>query len=135
MSFAGLNLWAVLAAAVAGFAFGAAWYKPFGKAWLAAVGKTEAELKRGMATTFVAAFAAELVMAFMLAGLVWHLGGATLRTGMISAGLVWLGFVVTTLVVNHRFQGAKTALTVIDGGHWLGVLLIQGAVIGAFGAP
>ena len=26
-----------------------------------------------------------------------------------------------------------TRLTLIDGGHWLGVLLIQGAVIGAFG--
>jgi hypothetical protein len=25
-------------------------------------------------------------------------------------------------------------LTVIDGGHWLGVLLIMGAVIGAFGS-
>jgi hypothetical protein len=31
------------------------------------------------------------------------------------------------------FQGAKGALTVIDGGHWLGVLLIQGAILGWWG--
>ncbi|MBM3524115.1 MAG: DUF1761 domain-containing protein, partial [Alphaproteobacteria bacterium] len=35
--------------------------------------------------------------------------------------------------VNHGFQGVKRALTVIDGGHWLGVLLIQGVIIGWMG--
>jgi hypothetical protein len=35
--------------------------------------------------------------------------------------------------VNHAFGGAKPMLTLIDGGYWLAVLLIQGAVIGAFG--
>jgi hypothetical protein len=55
------------------------------------------------------------------------------RGGMISALFLWAGFVMTTLVVNHRFQMARPALTLIDGGHWLGVLLIQGAVLGAIG--
>jgi hypothetical protein len=41
--------------------------------------------------------------------------------------------VITTLAVNHAFQGSKRALTLIDGGHWLGVLLLQGAVIGLMG--
>jgi hypothetical protein len=35
--------------------------------------------------------------------------------------------------VNHAFQGAKTTLTLIDGGHWLGVLLLQGTILGAWG--
>ena len=35
--------------------------------------------------------------------------------------------------VNHAFEGAKPMLTVIDGGHWLAVLLLMGAIIGAFG--
>jgi hypothetical protein len=46
---------------------------------------------------------------------------------------VWLGFVATTLVVNNTFQGAKRSLTYIDSGHWLGVLLLQGAIIGLLG--
>ena len=53
---------------------------------------------------------------------------------MITAAFMWLGFVITTLSVNNAFQGAKPALTVIDGGHWLGVLLLQGAIIGLMGA-
>ena len=48
--------------------------------------------------------------------------------------VVALGFVVTTLSVNHRYQGFGWGLTAIDAGHWLGVLLIMGALIGWFGA-
>jgi hypothetical protein len=58
---------------------------------------------------------------------------ASMRNGMITAGFIWLGFVMTTLVVNHQYQMQRTSLTVIDGLHWLGVLLIQGLVIGLFG--
>jgi hypothetical protein len=82
---------------------------------------------------FIVAFVAQLVMAWMLAGVFLHLarGGIplTLRSGLISGALVWAGFVMTSLVVNHAFQGAKWMLTLIDGGHWLGVLLIQSAVL------
>jgi hypothetical protein len=82
---------------------------------------------------FIIAFAALLVMAWMLAGVFLHLsrGGIalTLRSGLISGALIWAGFVTTSLIVNHAFQGAKRMLTLIDGGHWLGVLLIQSAVL------
>jgi hypothetical protein len=58
----------------------------------------------------------------------------TIRNGLISGAFCWLGFVATTLSVNYAFGQRKPALTLIDGGHWLGVLLIMGAVIGAFGS-
>jgi len=78
---------------------------------------------------------AQLVMAYVLAGLIGHLGPGqvTVWNGMVSGFFIWLGFVLTTLVVNHSFQGQAGMLTVVDGGHWLGVLLIQGAVIGLIG--
>lgn len=41
--------------------------------------------------------------------------------------------VITTMAVNHAFQGQRGALTLTDGGHWLGVLLIQGAILGWWG--
>ena len=136
MSLAGLNLWGIFVAAIAAFAFGAAWYGALGRQWMAALGKTEADIRRRpMAPTYAATFVAQLLMAVMLAGLIWHMGGATVRTGLVSGALIWLGFVATTIFVNHRFQGAAARLTLIDGGHWLGVLLVQGAVIGAFGPP
>jgi Protein of unknown function (DUF1761) len=136
-----LNYVAVLLAALASFAFGAAWYGVLAKAWLAARGVVDGQ--QAMARVgpipipYLIAFLAELVMAWMLAGILLHLARAGLalgpRNGLISAAFLWLGFIATTLVVNHAFQGAKTALTIIDGGHWLGVLLIQGAILGAWG--
>ncbi len=72
-------------------------------------------------------------MALMLAGLMGHLGYVTIKGGVISGFFVWVGFVITTMGVNHAFGGAKPMLTLIDGGHWLAVLLVMGAVIGAFG--
>lgn len=136
MSFAGFNLLAVVAAAAASFIFGGIWYGGLSKQWLAAIGKTEAEIKsagRSLPVLFLITILAQIVMAGVLAGILGHFGQVTVRSGVITAALLWLGFVATTLVVNHGYQGSRWSLTAIDGGHWLGVLLIQGAVLGAFG--
>lgn len=135
MAFAGMNYLAVVVAALAGFGVGAIWYTVLGKAWLDALGKTKDELEGGGAPAlpFVIALVADLVMAIMLAGLMGHLGNISVRGGLISGLFVWVGFVITTMGVNHAFSGASPKLTAIDGGHWLAVLLVMGAVIGAFG--
>jgi fatty acid desaturase len=137
MSFAGLNYLAILVAAIASFAFGAVWYMSLGKQWMAALGKTEEQLigtgGKPEPIPFVLAFLCQLVIAWVLAGIFGHLGQYSLRTGVISAFFIWMGFVATTLIVNHRFQKSPWSLTFIDGGHWLGVLLIQGAILGAWG--
>jgi hypothetical protein len=132
MTFAGMNYLAVLVAAAAAFAFGAAWYTILGKPWIAAA-RLEAEDMKPSALPFVVAAASHLVMAWVLAGLLGHMGSLTLGGGVVSAAFVWLGFVLTTIMVNHRFQGATAMLTVIDAGHWLGVLVLMGAIIGWFG--
>jgi hypothetical protein len=136
MSFSGVNYFAVIIAALAGFGLGAVWYMVLSRPWMQAVGKSEAEIKKegpAQALPFVIALVALFVMAWMLAGIMGHLGQVSVRGGLISGFLVWLGFVITTMGVNHAFSGAPTKLTLIDGGYWLAVLLIQGAVIGAFG--
>lgn len=136
MEFTGINYLAVLAAAAASFVFGAIYYTALAKPWMAAVGKTEEEVKAGAGPAlYIVTAVAQLVMAFMLAGVMGHLGSVTMGVtgGLTTAFFVWLGFVATTLAVNHGFQGARRSLTVIDGGHWLGGLLIQGTVIGLFG--
>ena len=137
MIFSGVNYLAVIIAALAGFGLGAVWYMVLGGVWLRAIGKTEDDFKQSTgaakALPFIIAIVALLVMATMLAGIMGHLGSLTVRGGVIAGALVWLGFVITTMGVNHAFGHAKPMLTLIDGGHWLAVLLIQGAVIGAFG--
>ena len=135
MSFSGVNYLAVIIATLAGFGLGTVWYTVLAKPWMAAVGKTEADRpQRGVQIVlFAIAIVALFVMALMLAGLMAHIGDVTVRGGLISGLFVWLGFVITSMGVNHAFGGAKPILTLIDGGYWLAVLLIQGAVIGAFG--
>ena len=138
MAFAGINYLAVLVATVAGFAFGAAYYMTLSRPWLTAMGKTREELAaagKRSPVPFIVSIVALLIMAWVLAGGIAHLGPGqvTLKNGVISALFMWVGFVATTLTVNNAFGQRKVALTVIDGIHWLGVLLIQGAIIGAMG--
>ena len=107
---------------------------------MAALGKTVKQCKAEQSklsraaffAPFVLAFIAALIVAWVLAGLMAHMGPITIRSGLISAGFVWFGFVLTTIVVNNAFAMRKPMLSVIDAGHWLGALLIAGAVIGAF---
>jgi len=136
MTFAGLNFLAILIAAVAAFAWGAIYYTSLSKQWLAAVGMTREQLgQKRSPVPFVISFVALVVMAWVLAGTVGHLGPGqvTLKNGIISALFLWLGFVVTTVFVNNAYPGRKYSLSVIDSIHWLGVLVIQGAIIGALG--
>jgi hypothetical protein len=130
MTFAGVNYLAILIATIAGFAFGSAYYISLSKPWLAAIGKTKEEIAaggKGSPMPFIVSIVA-------LAGIA-HLGPGqvTLRNGIVSGLFMWLGFVITTMAVNNAFGQRKASLTIIDGIHWLGVLVIQGAIIGALG--
>jgi hypothetical protein len=140
MTFSGINYLAVFIAGLAGFGFGAVYYMSLARPWMNAVGWTpdqqaahiKGELNPSKAP-FAIAIAANFVMAWVLAGIIAHMGPVTVRSGLISAAFIWFGFIITTLAVNYAFSGRKPMLTVIDGGHWLGALLVMGAVIGAFG--
>jgi hypothetical protein len=142
MQFAGLNYLAVIIAAVAGWLAGAAYYGVLAKPWVAAHGKTMDQFKAERTAhkgtphawlPFVLAFAAELVMAYVLAGLVGHMGAVTIRSAVISGLFVWAGFMVTTMLVNNAFAGRRYVLTLIDAGHWLFVIVVMGVVIGWMG--
>ncbi len=132
---------AILIAAVAAWLAGAVWYMGFGKTWMAALGITPEKMdaikkEPGAFLPFIYAFIAELVMAWMLAGLLLHLGATipiTFKTGVISAVLCWLGFVIPTMLVNNSFAKRDWRLMWIDGGHWLIVLALMGAILGSMG--
>jgi hypothetical protein len=139
MSFGGVNSLAIILAAVTSFLFGGVWYGVFSKNWMDAAGLKLEDLKPASGAAafapYAIAFIAQLVMAVVLAGVIGHLGQGqvTLKNGIITGFLIWLGFVATTIAVNHTFQMQRRTLTLIDTGHWLGVLLIQGTLIGWMG--
>lgn len=132
MEFAGINYLAVVLAAAVGFGVGGLWYWALGPIWLAAQGKTSADITPRPGP-FIVAAVAQLLMAYILAGTIGHLGAVTLVNGVVTAALIWLGFVATTISVNHGFQGRSVSLTLVDAGHWLAVMVLMGAVIGLIG--
>jgi len=140
VTFAGLNYLAILIAAIVAWVAGAAWYMSLGKVWTAAQGLTPDELhehraKPGAYLPFIFCFVAELVMAWVLAGLMAHLGAGqvNLLNGVVSGAFCWLGFVITTIAVGNTFAMRNVRLIWIDGGHWLIVLMLMGAIIGLMG--
>ncbi|MCX7361209.1 MAG: DUF1761 domain-containing protein [Alphaproteobacteria bacterium] len=132
MVFAGINYLAVVIAAVGAFAWGAAYYMTLSRQWLAAVGRVE---PNKLPAPFIISFVALLVMGTVLAGSVGHLGPGqvTVKNGIVSGLFMWVGFVATTVFVNNAYPGRKVMLSILDSIHWLGVLVIQGAIIGAMG--
>lgn len=74
-----MNYLAILVAAVAAWLAGVAWYMTLGNYWMAAVGLTKEQIEQCQkgAVGFlpcIYAFVADLVMAWVLAGVIGHLG-------------------------------------------------------------
>lgn len=135
MDFGGINIIAVAVAAIAAFMLGGVYYGVVvPKAWMRAVGLTQADTQMGpglFATTFIC----EFIMAAGIAGVVGHLGPdqVTLRNGLISGVFLALMLVVPAMVMNLRYQRKGWDLAVIDGIHWIAAAALMGAVIGWFG--
>ena len=127
---------AIIVATVISFPFGALWYMLLSKPWMEAAGLTEEDVRGGAgASMYIIAVICQLFMAFMLSRIAFYIGveGVTIANGVGAAIMIWIGFIIPTQIVNHLFQGKPFSLTAIDGGHWFGVMVIQGIVIGLIG--
>ncbi|WP_339763696.1 DUF1761 domain-containing protein [uncultured Hoeflea sp.] len=135
MQFAGMNYLAILVAAIVAFIIGAIYYGALGKRWMKAAGIDPSGPKPAMAGLLINSFIMELILAFVTAGVIGHLGfdQVNLLNGVISGLVIWAGFIFTTLSINQRYQGFGWDLTLIDGLHWLLVMIGIGATIGWFG--
>jgi hypothetical protein len=136
-----VNFLSVVIAAVVAWIFGAIYYTSLGKFWMAAQGKTaesckaEFAAKSGLAkfAPFVLSFVGGLIMGVVTYGILTHSGLWSWHAGIVTGAFCWFGFVVTTVVINNAYSGRKIMLSVIDCGHWLGVLIIIGGIVGWMG--
>lgn len=129
-----INWLAVLVGVVASWLVGAGYYMALGRQWLAAIGKSRDQINGRDPTPFIIGFACQLVMASVLAAILPGLfGSVSLVNGVLAGGLMWLGFVITAMILNHRYAGERWSRTLIDGGYLLIALVVQGGVIGLFG--
>jgi len=132
-----VNWMAIILATLASVALGMGWYMVLSKQWVAATGKKEDELmgSGGSAVPFVFAAISQVIMAWFIAFLTPALrDGVTDLNGAVTVGVaMWFGFILTAMVLNHRYQNMSWKLTLIDGGYLFSVVVVQGVVIGLFG--
>ncbi|WP_068310803.1 DUF1761 domain-containing protein [Polycladidibacter hongkongensis] len=120
---------AAVTAAFASFIFGAIWYGALSKQWMAAANVSEEQAGMSLAK-IVLLIACQLMIAVVLALFMTALGQVTLLNGLYTGATAWLGFVLTTMAINYTFQNAPSSLMLIDSGHWLIALMLQGALYG-----
>ena len=110
--------------AIVAFFFGAAWYGGLSKAWMKAAKVTPEEAKMGP-VLFVVTFLTALGISFGIGAVLATLGiSNSIPSAMIVTAFIWLFLTLFPLNLNHRYQGASFALTLIDGFYWLAVFQI-----------
>jgi Protein of unknown function (DUF1761) len=128
-----VNWLAIIVATVASMLLGVGWYMTLSKQWLAAIGKTQEQLDPSPAPYIIGTLC-QLVTAYFIAVFTASIFEAVTLANAVQVGVLgWLGFIITSMILNHRYQNAKWSNTFIDGGYLLGVVIVQGIVIGLFG--
>ncbi|WP_332762836.1 DUF1761 domain-containing protein [Pseudarthrobacter sp.] len=130
-----INWLAVALAFVLSMAIGFVWYLPavLGKRWMAAIGKTEEDLKNisGGAGIWVPMMVTAALTAVLLAVLISKLGLDNAAAGGLFALVLGLVFRAGGHVIHNGFAGRPTTVTLIDSGHDLLAMTVAGAIIGA----
>jgi hypothetical protein len=130
-----INWLAVLLAFVASMAIGFVWYMPavLGNRWMAAIGKTEEDLKNisGGAGIWVPMMVAAALTAILLAVLISKLDLDNALAGGFFALVLALVFRAGGHLIHNGFAGRPVAVTLIDSGHDLVAMTVAGAIIGA----
>ena len=130
-----INYPAVVASAAAYWVLGALWYSPllFARPFIALKGLSPEQVaamqSQGHAGEIGAAFAGSLVLAYVLAHFVKFTGAETVRAGMLTGFLLWLGFVATTNLETVLFESRPLGLYLINNGYHLVGLLGMGALL------
>jgi hypothetical protein len=129
-----INWLAVLLAFAASMAIGFVWYMPavLGNRWMAAIGKTEEDLKNisGGAGIWLPMMLAAALTAVLLAVLIAPLGLDNAVAGGLFALVAGLVFRAGGHVIHNGFAGRPAAVTLIDSGHDLVAMAASGAIIG-----
>ncbi|MBD1590762.1 DUF1761 domain-containing protein [Arthrobacter sp. S1_S22] len=129
-----INWLAVLLAFVASMAIGFVWYMPavLGNRWMAAIGKTEDDLKNmsGGAGIWLPMMVAAALTAILLAVLIARLELDNALAGGLFALVMGLVFRAGGHVIHNGFAGRPAAVTLIDSGHDLVAMAVSGAIIG-----
>jgi hypothetical protein len=124
----------IIAGAIVFFAWGAIWFTILSSAWLAAVGKSKAELDASGFWPFVIAFVAGLFVSYCFDNMLWHYERRDAVKGLqvgVLTGVCIFGAMLANL---YSFEARPIALMLIDGGYGIIGFALTGAIVGAMRA-
>lgn len=126
----GLNLLAIIAAALIAFFAGGIWYSKyvFGGIWSRASGMPYKEGKKHSPFVFISALIFYLIAAFAFAILVEP--QPELYYAIKTGAEIGFFFVATSFGINYVFSGRSWQLLLIDGGYHIVQFVIYGVVLG-----
>ena len=130
----GINIWAVLVAAVSAFLIGGFWFSPaaFGRPWMRLVGLTEEQVNSGsVGKIFGLSFVYILIMAFCLAAFI-NDPSVTAQMGAFYGFLAGFGWIFFAYGVTGLFERKPWQYALITGGYWVIALTLMGLIIGAW---
>jgi hypothetical protein len=129
----GINYLAVVAAAVAAFVVSSVWYTIFGNAWMELRGTDPATAADTATPAWTVLFVVvqSLVVAFMLAYFVVHLGVVDWKGALCLGALVWV-FPAMILLGSVVHENVPFMLAAIHAGDWLVKLLLMAVVVGVW---
>ena len=131
----GINHVAVWAAGIVHFMLGAGWYTAFSTAWMAAVGKTEAQLLAEHGNSplpYIVALGAALIVAYTIAWLLPKVGASSAGGGAKTGATLALALIATTMAMNYGFEARSPLLWLINAGYMVVGMAVMGAIIGAW---
>ncbi|HEV3088236.1 MAG TPA: DUF1761 domain-containing protein [Candidatus Elarobacter sp.] len=125
------NYVGIIAGTIVMFAFGAIWYTALGGEWLAAVGKTKADLSGQGYWPFLVSFVAGLLVSYCFDNMLWHYERADAAKGAQVGFLTGVCIYLAMVAMLYSYAGRGLTLFLIDGGYGLIGFVITGAVVGA----
>ena len=140
MHIMGVNLWAVLVAAVATMPLGFLWYSPmlFANPWMKLMGYDPndkakiAEMQKSAGRSYALAFVASGLSAAVLGKIIAIASVHSVLYEMKFGFAMWLGFVTTVQLTNAVFSRQPWKLYTINTGYQLVCYLAMGAIMGAW---
>ena len=131
---AGINYWIVGIAALVYYIGGLLWYSPllFGKIRTRLTTNSNEQKKekgKHLWIIYMAGFISAFIISYTLAVIIHHLQANTYIKGVKTGLICWLGFVITSNIMNTLLAKGSFKLLFIHMGYQLYGLLVMGVIL------
>ena len=129
----------ILIATLISMAIGMYWYSPslFGRLWIRLseikISKINKEKKKGMALTYIIAFAAALITSYVIANFIKYTTAEGFAEGARGGFWLWLGIVAPTTLGVVLWEGKPFKLWLLNNSYNLLSLIVIGGILAVWG--